>query len=217
MSSKKSFSCSPRIINITKKTKTKKRGIQFNNKEILKQYGFTKRGYNLTPFQKKKKVISEDLPDKYINLNVLLFDRLNGNRDNKEGSKQIGIFIITHQKKKWQILLFKNKKKYNYHTFIKGTSRKTNNIICAVDILQEMTGLKDRFIKYFIFIKSFKEQEHLIYLVYLSPSLIDNIIKNKGGKYSMYNYDDSNIDNLLSEETLRLYKTNISSFIDSFD
>ena len=54
MSSKKSFSCSPRLINITKKTK-KKRGIQFNNKEILKQYGFTKRGYNLTPFQKKKK------------------------------------------------------------------------------------------------------------------------------------------------------------------
>ena len=80
-----------------------------------------------------------------------------------------------------------------------------------------MTGLKDRFIKDFIFIKSFKEQEHLIYLVYLSPSLINNIIKNKGGKYSMYNYDDSNIDNLLSEETLRLYKTNISSFIDSFD
>ena len=33
----------------------------------------------------------------------------------------------------------------------------------------------------------------------------------------MYNYNDSNIDNLLSEETLRLYKTNISSFIDSFD
>ena len=94
MSSKKSFSCSPRIINIKKKTKTKKRGIQFNNKEILKQYGFTKIGYNLTPFQKKKKVISEDLPDKYINLNVLLFDRLNGNRDNQEGSKQIGIFII---------------------------------------------------------------------------------------------------------------------------
>ena len=119
MSFKKSFSCSPRIIKVNQPTKTttktKKRGIQFNNKGILEQYGFFQRGYSLSSFQNNKRnpskgirVIPKKLHGKYKDLNIFLFDRLNGNRDKVGGLKSIGIFIITHMDGNWKILLVKN-------------------------------------------------------------------------------------------------------------
>ena len=79
-----------------------------------------------------------------------------------------------------------------------------------------MTGLDDSNIKDFVFIKSFIELYHLIYLVYLPPQIVKNIIKDKKKGYHMYNYNDSKIDRKLSNENLASYKTNVVSFIDSF-